>query len=282
MTQSYPPPGLERISPESVLAAMKLVETGKVYDLGTNLGGDMPRGPEANFGPFRWLNYRTPHAGPTAGTGFQFSMELIMGSPHVSSHIDGLAHIQAEDRIFGGHTVEDSLGDFGWANHGIETVAPIVGRGVMLDIPSLHGLDKLEDGYAIGADDLSKAADAQGVVIGEGDVVLIRTGKIDEYLAGDESYYGAQAGIDVEGALWLYEKGMSVLGTDTSGTEPLPFEDPGNTTHRALIVERGVHLLEILDLNGLAEDGVFEFLFICSPIKIVGATGSWVRPLAIV
>lgn len=282
MTQSYPSPSLERITSQHVVEAMKLVKTGTVYDLGTNLGGNMPRGPEANFGPFRWLNYRTPSAGPTAGTGFQFSMELIMGSPHVSSHIDGLAHIQADDRIFEGHTVDESLGDFGWAHHGIETVQPIVARGVMLDIPRLLGVEKLEDRYAIGSKDLAGAAESQNIDIEPGDVVLVRTGKINEYHAGQESYYGDQAGVDVEGALWLYDRGMSVLGTDTSGTEPLPFADPKNTTHRVLIVERGVHLLEVLDLNELAQHEIYEFLFMCAPHKIVGATGSWVRPIAVV
>lgn len=75
---------------------------------------------------------------------------------------------------------------------------------------------------------------------------------------------------------------MAVLGADSTGIEPLPFPDPARTTHRAMLVERGVHLVENLYLDELAADGVAEALFVCLPLKITGATGSWVRPVAIV
>jgi kynurenine formamidase len=74
---------------------------------------------------------------------------------------------------------------------------------------------------------------------------------------------------------------MSVLATDTTGTEPLPFADPRKTTHAAMLVERGVHLIENVFLDDLARDGVAEAAFICTPLKLTGCTGSWVRPIAI-
>jgi kynurenine formamidase len=91
----------------------------------------------------------------------------------------------------------------------------------------------------------------------------------------------AHAGISREGALWLYEQGMCALGTDTTATEPCPLADLERTRHVAMLVDRGVPLLEILDLDGLAAERVFELLFVCTPLKFVGATGSWVRPIAI-
>ena len=97
-----------------------------------------------------------------------------------------------------------------------------------------------------------------------------------------EAYFRSQPGVGHEAALWLYERGMAVLGTDTSGTEVMPMPDPERSTHVAMIVERGVHLVEIMDLEGIARDRVFEFLFIGLPLRITGGTGSWTRPVAVV
>ena len=109
----------------------------------------------------------------------------------------------------------------------------------------------------------------------------MRTGKIQDF--GDEAaFQAAEPGVGRTAALWLYECGMSVLGTDTTGTEPLPFDDPAATTHGAMLVEKGVHLIENLYLEDVARDGVREGLFIALPLKITGATGSWIRPVLVI
>jgi kynurenine formamidase len=112
--------------------------------------------------------------------------------------------------------------------------------------------------------------------------VLVRTGKMADYHGDGASYFAAGPGIGVEAALWLFERGMAVLGSDTSATEPFPFPDPDNTVHRAMLVERGVFLVEILCLDELASASAYEFLFVCLPLKFRGGTGSWVRPVAVV
>jgi kynurenine formamidase len=109
----------------------------------------------------------------------------------------------------------------------------------------------------------------------------VRTGKIREFAGDPVAYEAAQPGVGPSGAIWLYDQGMAVLGTDTTGTEPVPFPDPSATTHRAMLVERGVHLLENLFLDELVRDGVTEAAFVCLPLKLTGATGSWIRPIAI-
>ena len=91
----------------------------------------------------------------------------------------------------------------------------------------------------------------------------------------------SQPGVGPAAAVWLYERGMAVLATDTTGTEPVPHPDPARTTHRAMLVERGVHLIENVFLDELARDHVIESTFVCLPLKLTGATGSWVRPIAI-
>jgi kynurenine formamidase len=117
--------------------------------------------------------------------------------------------------------------------------------------------------------------------IRSGDIVIVRTGKIQDF--GDEAaFQAAEPGVGRTAAMWLYERGMSVLGTDTTGTEPLPFDDPAVTTHGAMLVEKGVHLIENLYLEDVARDAAREGLFIALPLKITGATGSWIRPILVV
>jgi kynurenine formamidase len=219
------------------------------------------------------------------GTGavspFQYSVESIFGALHVGTHIDSFIHIQKDDRIYGGHPVSESRDDRGWKRHGIETVPPILGRAIVFDIPGLKGLGRLPDRYEVTVGDLERELARTGLAIRSGDIVLVRTGKIQDF--GDEpAFQAAEPGVGRSAALWLYDAGMAVLGTDTTGTEPLPFDDPAATTHGAMLVEKGVHLIENLYLEDVARDGVREGLFVALPLKITGATGSWIRPVLVV
>jgi kynurenine formamidase len=139
-------------------------------------------------------------------------------------------------------------------------------------------LESLPDAYEISVDDVERAV--KDVEIQRGDVVLIRTGKIKEFYADPAAFVRGQPGIGVAAAVWLYERGMSVLGMDTP-PEPAP-RASGPLTHIALIVERGVHIIENLNLEELGENHVTEALFVCLPLKLSGASGSFVRPVAIV
>jgi kynurenine formamidase len=281
---SIPGPALGRIGPAQRLAALGLVREGRTVELGTTFGRDMPQGSNETFFGFRVSQYRTPKSLTTRQQpGFDFSMEVIQGSPHLGSHIDGLAHIQSEGRLYGDHEVVDVFTDWGWKVNGIETVAPIVGRGILLDVAAALGTPRLDERYEVTPMDLERTCHAQGSDIRLGDIVLVRTGHFAAFYDSDpDRYFRSQPGVGPEAAVWLYERGMAVLGTDTSGTEVVPFPDPDRTTHRAMIVERGVHLLEILDLERAAAEHQYEFCFICLPLRIVGATGSWIRPIAFV
>jgi kynurenine formamidase len=205
----------------------------------------------------------------------------VSGALHIGTHIDSLIHIQKDGRIYGGHSASESRDDRGWKRHGVETVPPILGRAICLDIPALKGLGRLPDRYEVTVDDLQQGLARAGLAIRSGDIVMVRTGKIQDF--GDEAaFQAAEPGVGRTAALWLYDCGMSVLGTDTTGTEPLPFDDPAVTTHGAMLVEKGVHLIENLYLEDVARDGVHEGLFIALPLKITGATGSWIRPVLVV
>lgn len=276
--------GLDRLGRAELLAAFAGVRQGRVIELGTEFGRDMPQGsPDAFFG-FRWSHYRLPKALVTRQSpGFDFSMDLVMASPHVGTHMDGLAHISCHGRMFGGHDLRDAYGDFGWLQNGMEHVRPVIGRGVLLDVAAALGTESLPDQYEITPADIQRTLEAQGTQLRAGDSVLVRTGWFAAWYRSDpDAYFASQPGVGPEAALWLYDRGMALLGTDTSGTEVIPMPDLERTTHGVLLVDRGVHLIEIMDLEALASERTFEFLFLCLPLRITGATGSWLRPVAVV
>lgn len=267
---------MDGLGPEHVRSATGLVEHGRVYDLGLVLGAEVPQGVEGEFQPytFRWTHLPDETVGPGQ---YQYSAEAITCTPHIGTHIDGLAHVASGRTMHGGASVDDLLTDGGFRRYGMETVPPIVTRAVVYDVAGRVG-DPLPDGYEVTVDDLR----ACGPSVQPGDTVLVRTGKVREYGVDNEAYQRAQPGVGRDAAIWLYEQGMVALGTDTTGTEPLPFRDATLTTHQAMLVERGVHLIENVYLEELARDRVRTAMFVCLPLRIAGATGSWVRPIAIV
>ena len=197
---------------------------------------------------------------------------------HSGTHIDALAH-QAENlTLHGGiHVDEGVQTSVGFRKLGIETMAPLVRRGVLLDVA---GEQRLEPGYAITPDDLQRAVKTD---IGEGDVALVRTGfgalwsRPDDYLHA--------AGVSAAGSRWLIDRKVSAVGADNVAFDVMGPADPElNVTlpgHILLLVRAGVPIIENLNLEELAAAKVYEFVFVCLPLKMRGATGSPVRPIAI-
>lgn len=267
--------GVGRIGNAELLSALALVRAGRVYDLGMNVDERMPGGPPDAFPRFARSFCATPGRQDAA---FDYAAEVIVGTLHTSSHIDALVHVQRDGRIFGGALDSVVRDDRGFAQHGVETIPPILARGLVLDVA---GDDVLEDGYEITVADLEAALE-RSAPLRDGDVVLVRTGKIRDFHTKPDSFHEHAPGVGPDAAIWLYERGMAVLGVDTAGTEPAPIPDPSHTTHVAMLVERGVHLIENVNLDEVCAAGVTEGLFVCLPLRITGATGSWVRPVLVV
>ena len=261
-----------------MLSALSLPRRGRVYDLGLELNASIPH--NESFTRFAHLFTQTPE-GTGAVSPFQYSADTIVGALHVGTHMDAFIHVQADNRIYGGAAVRDALSDSGWSRFGMETVPPIIGRGLLIDIAAIKGLGRLADQYEITVDDIREALAKTRQSVRRGDIVLVRTGKIQDW-SNPPAFQAAEPGVGRDAAIWLYDAGMAVLATDTTGTEPLPFKDPAQSTHRAMLVDRGVHLLENLYLEQAGADLVTEGLFIALPLKITGATGSWIRPALIV
>jgi kynurenine formamidase len=269
---------LARIDTDTLRGALRVPTEGRVWDLGLELNARIPH--NASFVRFSMAFTQTPE-GTGAASAFQYCAEAISGTQHVGTHIDALIHVQAEGRIYGGGLAREARDDSGWRQFGMETVPPIVGRGVVLDIPRLLGLPRLPDGYEITIADIQAELQRRALRLRQGDIVIVRTGKIQDF-HDEAAFQGGEPGVGRDAAIWLFEQGMAVLCTDTTGTEPLPFKDAALTTHRAMLVERGVHLIENLFLEDVASADVREGLFVGLPLRITGATGSWLRPVLIV
>ncbi|MGR3839853.1 MAG: cyclase family protein [Cognatishimia sp.] len=275
--QSQDTSARDLITADVMLRAIKRVENGNVFDLGVEIFEGMSELP--GLARYEFAFTHTPE-GTGKEPGLQFCSEFFGGTVHSSTHIDAFVHIQSEGKIFGGHEASQVRGDRGWEMHGAETIPPLIGRGLMFDVAKTLGQSRLPDGYEISIEELQSSLNASGEQIESGDIALIRTGKIQQF-SDPDAFLAGQPGIGKDAAIWLADQGISIICSDTASTEPLPLSDPENTAHVAMLVDRGVHLVENTNLEYLSSANVSKGLFIALPLKLRGATGSWVRPALI-
>ena len=213
--------------------------------------------------------------------GSSASETITMGG-HSGTHIDALNHFSCAGRLFGGVEYEQTAGT-GVRPHSVDTVSPVVRRGVLLDVAGSEGVPILPEDFVIGPEHLEKAA---RTALREGDVVLIRTGWAAhwgdpfQYVTAGKRIHVSAPGPGEAAARWLSERKVFAAGSDTLAFEKVP--SPLMPVHVHLLVESGIHILENLNLEEIAAAGVTEFLFIAAPLRIEGGTGSPVRPLALV
>ncbi len=254
----------------------------EVVDLGRQLRVGMPQSPNH---PQFWHTLPRRHGDMVRPDGSSAANDMISTGTHVGTHIDALAHVSFEGRMYGG--VDAAAAGIGgrYDELGVHTIAPMLRRGVLLDVAGHRGVEHCEGGYEITVDDLEATAKRQDVEVGEGDVVLIRSGWGLKFAEG-APYVGGPTGvpgIGEAGARWLADRKVHAAGADTIAFERLA---PGGghsllPAHRVLLVEQGIYIIEALDLEGLARAGWGEFTFVLVPLNIYGATGSPVRPLAV-
>ncbi len=256
------------------------LSSARVYDLGTPYEMGMPVHPA--HPPYVFTLQRR-HGDTFRPGNYSSSNELVVMCGHTGTHIDSLAHVSENGQLFGGiDAASNQQGGRGMKENGVDTIAPVVRRGVLLDVASAESVDILPPDFAVDAETIQAVAAAQGVEIRGGDCVLIRTGWIQHF--GDPAAYLAeeqgQPGVNADGAEWLAERGVFLGGSDTSAFEQV-VPGKGMPVHLIFLARNGIHILEMADLETLAADRVFEFGFVLSPLKLVGATGSPVRPIAL-
>jgi kynurenine formamidase len=257
----------------------------RVIDLGRRLTVGMPQSPNH---PAYWHSLPRRHGDMVRADGGSAANDIITMGTHVGTHIDALAHVSQDGKLYGGIRAEDALEGGRYVELGAHTIEPMVRRGVLLDIPAVKEVGRLEPGYEITVADLEAAVQRQGTELGAGDVALIRSGWGQHFDSGDKELFMGQTsgvpGVSAAGATWLADKKIHAAGADTIAFERLA---PGAghallPAHRVLLVEHGIYIIETMDLEQLAREAVYEFVFILSPLPFFGATGSPVRPLAVI
>ncbi len=269
------------IGPEQVRMAASLVRSGRVISLTQPISDRIPV-PKHRAGVMHFMGRDGGDyaAGAKRPGGFQFAEDTLILPLHLGTHIDALCHAWCDDHLYNGFPGNTVRSTSGALRCGIEKMPPLVTRGVLLDIVRLRGA-VAAPGDAIGRAELEAAAALAEVTPQEGDAVLIRTGWLESQTSPDVDF-NAEPGIDVEAGLWLASCGVAMVGADNFAIETLPFP-PGTVfpVHQRLIRDHGIPLLEGMVLRPLAEAGGTAFLFVATPLPVVGGTGSPVAPMAV-
>ena len=259
---------LNHITDATRAAALRLVRSGRLYDLGRVLDENVPAFPGRYF---RQTLVTTAHHANGGGIGanrVNWITEQVAGTQQLGTHLDALSHLQIGDRGYTGWSVTELANSAGVNRLGAETVPQIVTRGWLVDVAPLRA------GDVIGVPDIDPAP---------GDAVLFHTGWGSQW-DDPVRYLSGEPGPGLELAAWLADRGVALTGCDTWSYGPVPAEFPDRTFEvpQFLNVRHGVFIVENLDTSELARDGVREFALILTHPKLRGATGAWTSPIALV
>jgi len=274
------------------------VKKGQVFALGLNFDSD---GPQNGLFGGRWNPIHTMLA---TGTDAVAGKQTVPGKKYPSQYADdavslplqcgtqwdSLAHVFNSDKMWNGYDAT-LVGANGAEKNAIHKMRnKMVGRGVLLDIARWAGVDSLDDGTAIDAEDLDACAKAQGVEIKRGDFVVYRTGHMERCLESGVwgGYAGGEApGVSFHTCEWMHDMEIAAICADTWGCEVIPNEtdDVFQPWHWIVIPQIGITMGEIFYLkdlaNDCAEDNVYEFMFVAPPLPITRGVGSPINPQAI-
>ena len=258
----------------------------RVFDLEQPRMAEMPIHPAHKQAGYSYLlhrhhddEYRPDEAGPRTG-----AAGVVICGEHTGTHIDALCH-QAEDlTLHGGVPMGEVQSSRGFSRLAAEEIPPILAPGVLLDVAAMEGVEALDPGHVVTERDLEACCEGQGVTVEPGSVALVHTGNTLHW--NDPERYLAGPGMSAGASRWLAEKGVLAVGADNMAWDVPGLVDPDLGCllpgHVILLVRRGIHIVENLKTDELAASGMHRFTFVCTPLKLVGATGSPVRPLAVV
>lgn len=290
---------LNHTSADDIVAAAGLVRKGKVISLALNYDHTGPQGAKSKYPSMGRINplhtmLRTgtdAYSGVLDHRGIRAADDMVVMPLQCGTQWDGLGHVFYEDYMWNGYDCRE-VTSMGAQKCGIEkTKTRMVGRGVLLDVARVKGVESLDDGYGITCEDLDRTAEAQGVEVRKGDFVIVRTGQMERCLkAGSwDGYPGGDApGFAFETLKWIQDNQIAAIASDTWGCEVRPNESEAGINqpwHWITIPIMGLTMGEIFNLtdigNDCEEDKVYEFLFVAPALPITGAVGSPTNPLAI-
>lgn len=279
---------LNYIRPDHVAAAARLIDDGVsvscALEFPTRPAPDNPR-------PAQHMMVVAGDACTETGIpGMESAMDYIGVAFHgmAVSHIDALCHVFVNEIMYNGFKASDVKSTGARKNSIMAAKDGISGRGVLLDVPRLKGVDWLDLGERVSPEDLEAAERSQGVHVGEGDILLIATGRDARRAAlGAWSPMDGLAGLDARAVSWLHERRVAVLGSD-GVSDAIPNTDAPMwpmPIHQCGIVAMGLHLLDNLRLDELASACAtrkrWEFFLSIAPLRVKRGTGSPVNPVAI-
>jgi kynurenine formamidase len=267
------------IGPETVLRAVRLVRAGEVIELAHVLRATMPISAGRRFE----IDTKRTTMNPQPNRRGSNEELVIAEIGQVGTQFDGFAHQTIGNSMYNCFTVDEISSRTGFTKLGIQNVGALVTRGVLIDIAAVKGVEMLRDGYEITAQDLQQTLGKQNLSLQSGDAVLIHTGWGRLWEKDNARYARGNPGIGVAAAEWLVRQSPVLVGADTPPVEVSPNPDPQVSlpVHQIMLVVNGIHTLENLKLDELAAKRIYEFAFIVQPLKIQGASGSTVAPIAI-
>jgi kynurenine formamidase len=268
---------LNLMTPDKVVEAARLIRTGHIYRLAIPIA--LKHSSPLRAGCFHCTSLRKD----ATASRRTVALDVITMDTHNFTHMDSLAHVGYGERFYN-DVPTDAVTFDGAQKNSIDNVTAIAGRAVLLDIPRALGVERLEAGRAIGPGDLDRAVAHAGVAVRPGNILLVRTGWIRDYLADANVARKGSPGLGEATVAWLRERDVCAVCADNPAVEVLPPERPDRSLilHEQFIRDLGGYLVEFLDLEEIAAAGVREGFFVMAPLRIVGGLGSPVTPLLMV
>lgn len=273
------------ITPENTLKAASLIKQGKSQPLGIVIDAKTPA-----FAP-RSLSVQVVQPNQQGGQKLDsfgypanYNDDLIQTWVGIGSQIDGLGHLGEGGLYYNCLDEKEISAITGLTKLGVHDIPPLVGRGVVLDMAKHMGKEVMEAGEHFGEAEIKAAAEAQGVTLGKGDIVLFHTGWTDGKLESDpKAWVAGEPGLNVNGARYLASLDVMAVGADTWGIEPIPPAEGDGAFygHVVLLQENGIYLLETMNTGPLVRDGVSEFMFVLGQARIRGTVQMIINPVAL-
>jgi kynurenine formamidase len=294
---------LNVITPDMIVKAAGLIKQGKVYALGEDVHSDVPRVITPARVGVQIIQERDGYdraakqASDFDPGRYQGAASFTFMHNHTGTHLDTFAHIYRENSLYNNMPAPKADGTM----HGdAASVKSMVGRGVLLDVARYKGQDPLPSDYWITLEDLQNTAKAQNVEIQKGDILLIRTGwrKMWDEPDADgrvdiahRKWHQPQPGVGPDSLAFFNEMDIVAIGADTAAVEwgfpakpnyvRKAFGFQALPLHADFLWNRGAYIIEIMNLDELAQDQAYEFLFVLSPLLLRGGIGVPVNPIAI-
>jgi len=272
---------LNNITKDNVLAASKLIKQGKTMRMGIETSSKTPAFPPRSYS-ITIVRPGQDYEGQSLGnTKTNYHDDILNTWVGIGTQLDGLGHIGIDNTYYNCTPGIEITGISGLKKFGIETVPAVATRAVLLDMTALMGKDIIPEGVAFNQPEIEAALKKQGnMKINKGDIVIFYTGWHKLLGVDDKRNGAAHPGLGVQGARYLANLGVAMIGSDTWGLEVIPFENAGQVfhVHQILLAEFGVFILENAVAEQAIKDKVYEGMITVAPHRTTGSVQAIVSP----